>query len=142
MYVKEMEYTDFNGVTRKEKFYFNLNESELTEMELSETGGISNLMMKVIETRDTPGLIKIFKDLILKAYGERSADGKRFIKSPELSTAFSQTEAYNKLFMELSTDDKAAADFINGIIPKDLANKAASDPKLTASIQELKSQGV
>jgi len=142
MLCKEIEYVDYFDQPRKEKFYFNLNESELTEMELSETGGISNLMMKVIETRDTPGLIKIFKDLILKAYGERSADGKRFIKSPELSTAFSQTEAYNKLFMELSTDDKAAADFINGIIPKDLANKAASDPKLAASIQELKSQGV
>lgn len=142
MLCKEIEYVDYFDQPRKEKFYFNLNESELTEMELSETGGISNLMMKVIETRDTPGLIKIFKDLILKAYGERSADGKRFIKSPELSTAFSQTEAYNKLFMELSTDDKAAADFINGIIPKDLANKAASDPKLAASIQELKNQGV
>ena len=129
MLCKEIEYVDYFDQPRKEKFYFNLNESELTEMELSETGGISNLMMKVIETRD-------------KAYGERSADGKRFIKSPELSTAFSQTEAYNKLFMELSTDDKAAADFINGIIPKDLANKAASDPKLAASIQELKNQGV
>ena len=111
-------------------------------MELSEVGGISNLMMKVVETRDTPGLIKIFKELILKSYGERSADGKRFIKSPELSLAFSQTEAYNKLFMELSTDDKAAADFVNGIIPKDLAARAASDPSVKASVKALTNQGV
>lgn len=142
MLCKEIEYVDYFDQPRKEKFYFNLNESELTEMELSEVGGISNLMMKVVETRDTPGLIKIFKELILKSYGERSADGKRFIKSPELSLAFSQTEAYNKLFMELSTDDKAAADFVNGIIPKDLAARAASDPSVKASVKALTNQGV
>ena len=142
MLCKEIEHVDYFDQPRKEKFYFNLNESELTEMELSEVGGISNLMMKVVETRDTPGLIKIFKELILKSYGERSADGKRFIKSPELSLAFSQTEAYNKLFMELSTDDKAAADFVNGIIPKDLAARAASDPSVKASVKALTNQGV
>lgn len=138
MLCKEIEYVDYFDQPRKEKFYFNLNESEITEMEMSETGGISNLMQKIIETRDTPGLIRIFKQIILKSYGEKSADGRRFIKSAELSEAFSQTEAYNKLFMELSTSDKAAADFINGIIPKEIAEKAAKDPRLADSIQVLK----
>lgn len=137
MLCKEIEYIDYFGQSRKEKFYFNLNESELTEMELSEVGGIANLMMKVIETKDTPGLIKIFKELILKSYGEKSPDGRRFIKSDELSLEFSQTEAYNKLFMELATDDKAAADFVNGIIPADLAKKVSDDPEAKKLIQDI-----
>lgn len=134
MLCKEIEYTDYFDQVRKEKFYFNFNESELTEMQMSEIGGIDKLLLKIVETKDTPGLIKIFKEIILKSYGEKSADGRRFIKSPELSLAFSQTEAYNKLFMELSTNDKAAADFINGIIPKNLRDQMNQNPSLLESI--------
>lgn len=134
MLCKEIEYTDYFDQVRKEKFYFNFNESELTEMQMSEIGGIDKLLLKIVETKDTPGLIKIFKEIILKSYGEKSADGRRFIKSPELSLAFSQTEAYNKLFMELSTNDKAAADFINGIIPKNLRDQMNQNSSLLESI--------
>lgn len=75
------------------------------------------MINKIVAAQDAPSLIKVFKDLVLKAYGEKSADGKRFIKSDELATAFSQTEAYSQLFMKLATDDKAAARFVNGIMP-------------------------
>ena len=70
------------------------------------------------------GLIDLFKDLILRSYGEKSADGRRFIKSKELSTAFSQTEAYSELFMELVTDAEKAAEFVNGITPAIPTDKA------------------
>ena len=93
------------------------------EMEMSTTGGLTEMINKVVAAQDAPSIIKIFKDLVLKAYGEKSADGKRFIKSDELATAFSQTEAYSILFMELATDADAAAEFVKGIVPADAAEQ-------------------
>lgn len=112
-------YTDYNGNERKEDFYFNLSKAEIMEMEMSTTGGLAETIQKIVAAQDAPAIIKMFKDLVLKAYGEKSPDGKRFIKSEEISTAFSQTEAYSNLFMKLATDAEAAAKFVNGIIPAD-----------------------
>jgi hypothetical protein len=117
MLKKTITYTDYNGTERTEDFYFNLSKAELMEMEMSTEGGLTEMIQKIVATQNLPAIIKIFKELILKAYGEKSPDGKRFIKSDELSTAFSQTEAYSQLFMELATDADAAAKFINGITP-------------------------
>lgn len=124
MLKKSIKYTDYNGVERTEDFWFNLSKAEIMEMELSTTGGLAELIQKIVKEQDAPAIIKIFKDLVLKAYGEKSPDGKRFIKSDELSLAFSQTEAYSNLFMELATDADAAAEFVNGIIPADAAEAA------------------
>lgn len=117
MLTKTITYTDYNGLERTEKFYFNLTEAEVAEMELTTAGGLSDTITKIVEAKDVPTLIRIFKDLILKAYGEKSADGRRFIKNDELREAFSQTEAYSQLFMELAFDADKAAEFVNGIAP-------------------------
>jgi len=124
MLKKTIKYVDYNGVEREEDFYFDLSKAEITEMELSQDGGMSNLIQKIVNTKDMPSLIKIFKQLILKSYGEKSADGRRFIKSEQLSTEFTQTPAYSELFMELATDEKAAADFINAIVPQEVSEKS------------------
>lgn len=112
------KYTDFNGVEREEDFYFNFTQAEVAEMELGVTGGFSEMLKTIIATKDVPALSQTFKDLVLKAYGVKSSDGRRFIKTDELRAEFSQTQAYSDLYMELATDDKAAADFINAILPK------------------------
>ena len=117
MLKKSITYTDYNEVTHTETYYFNLSKAECMEMEMSTSGGLTEMINKIIETQDIPAIIKIFKDLILKAYGVKSPDGKRFIKSEELSTAFAQTEAYSVLFMELATNAEEAAAFVNGIMP-------------------------
>lgn len=117
MLKKSITYTDYNGTERTEDFYFNLSKAELMEMEMGTSGGLSEMIQKIVAAQDAPAIIKIFKDLVLKAYGEKSPDGKRFIKSEELATEFSQTEAYSQLFMELATDADAAANFVNGIVP-------------------------
>lgn len=118
MLKKTITYTDYNDVERTEDFYFNLSKAELMEMEMGTDGGLSEMINKIIATKDAPKVIQIFKKIVLMAYGEKSADGKRFIKSDEMREAFSQTEAYSNLFMELAMDENAAADFINGIVPK------------------------
>ena len=127
MLKKTITYNDYNGVERKEDFYFNLSKAEILQLELSIPGGFAGMIEKIIASKDIPSIIKIFKELIMKAYGEKSADGKRFVKSEDLSTAFSQTEAYSNLFMELATDDNSASAFINGLVPTDMK---LSDEKL------------
>lgn len=120
MLKKTVTYVDYNGVERTEDFYFNLSKAEVTEMELSVRGGLSAMLEELVKTGDNARIVEIFKDLVLRSYGEKSADGKRFIKSKELSEAFSQTEAYSEIFMELALDEKAAAAFVNGILPSHL----------------------
>jgi hypothetical protein len=126
MLKKTITYEDYNGTERTEDFYFNLTKAELMEMELGITGGMSEMVQRIVAAQDAPSLIKLFKDLVLKAYGQKSPDGKRFIKNDDLRDEFSQTEAYSQLFMELATDADAAAKFVNGIVPADMANAAAS----------------
>ena len=128
MLKKTITYTDYNGIERTEDFYFNLTKAEVMEMEMSTTGGLAEMINRIVAAQDAPAIIKIFKDLVLKAYGEKSLDGKRFVKvdpnGTPLSVAFSQTEAYSNLFMELATDADAAAKFVNGIVPADMAQQA------------------
>ena len=124
MLKKTITYDDFNGATRTEDFYFNLTEAELMEMELSTAGGLAEMIQKIVAAQDAPAIIKVFKDLVLRAYGEKSADGKRFIKNAEIRDSFEQTNAYSQLFMELATDSDAAAEFVNGIVPQKKDNKS------------------
>ena len=118
MLKKTITYTDYNGNSRTEDFYFNLNEAELAEMVVSVDGGLTAMIQRIVAAQDGKQIIATFKDIVLRAYGEKSPDGKRFIKNQELRDAFAQTEAYSDLFMELATDAEAAARFINGIVPQ------------------------
>lgn len=122
MLKKTITYVDYDGEERKEDFYFNLTKAELTEMNLSVNGGLLATIEKISQEKNMPRMITIFKDLILKSYGEKSLDGKRFIKNDQLTEEFTQTEAYSQLFMELATDADAAAAFIAGIVPKDISD--------------------
>ena len=132
MLKKPIKYTDYNGVERSEDFYFNLSKAELMEMEMGTTGGFTEMIKRIVAAQDQPTLMKIFKEFILKAYGEKSADGKRFMKKDEfgrpLSANFEQTEAYSVLYMELITNADAASEFINGVVPADIAKQAAEHP--------------
>lgn len=126
MIAKTITYTDYNGTERTETFLFNLNKAELMEMELSTSGGMAEMIQDIVKSKDSATIVKIFKNMILKSYGVKSEDGRRFIKSEELSNDFSMTEAYSKLFMELATDSDAAAAFVNGIIDDTPISKTAS----------------
>lgn len=125
MLAKKIKYTDYNGNEREETFYFNLKSSELMDLELSEQGGILQTLNKIVETKDGPKLLEYFKKIILGSYGEKSPDGRRFIKSPELSKAFEETEAYSELVMSFYRDPKTAADFVNAIMPATIQEKAS-----------------
>ena len=122
MLKKTITYKDYNGTERTEDFYFNLTKAEVMEMEMSTSGGLAEMIENIVKAQDSPSIIKIFKNLILKAYGEKSPDGRRFIKSKELSDEFSQTEAYSELYIKLASDTDAALEFIRGIMPGDISD--------------------
>lgn len=118
-------YTDYDGVERTEDFYFALSKAELAEMELSTDGGMQSMIERIINSKDNKKIVEIFKEILLKSYGEKSDDGKRFVKSPELSKAFSETPVYSDMFMELATDEAKASAFIDGILPSDMQAQLA-----------------
>ena len=120
MLKKTIKYTDYDGNEREEDFYFNLNKAEVTEMELSKQGGLSEYIKRIVAAQDAPSLVELFKELIRKSYGEKSLDGKRFVKSKELTEEFTQTEAYAELFVELASNAEEATKFVNGIMPKNM----------------------
>ena len=118
MLKKTITFTDYNGQERTEDFYFNLTKAECAEMELSQNGGVSKMLTKIVAEQDQKKLIEIWKGLIIQAYGEKSNDGRRFMKSKEISDSFTQTEAFSILFMELVSNTNAATALVNGIIPQ------------------------
>lgn len=129
MIKKTMTYRDFNDVERTEDFYFNLTKAEVMEMEMSTKGGLAEMIQRIIAAQDQPAIIKIFKDLIIRSYGVKSPDGKRFIKNDEVVDEFVQTTAFSDLFMELATNADAAAEFINGVVPADMAKQIEAQNK-------------
>lgn len=128
--IKEtITYTDYNGGTRTEDFYFNLTKAEIMRMEMSTQGGLAERINRIIAAQDTPSIIAVFEDLIQKSYGVKTPDGRGFLKRPEDLEAFIATEAYSELFMKLATDADAAAKFVNGIVPAAMAKEIAAAGK-------------
>lgn len=127
MYKETITYTDYNDEERTEDFYFNLTETEISMLQLGTEGGLREKLERIMKSNDKPEIIKFFKEMIDITYGEKTPDGRRFIKSPELSKAFSETEAYNIFFMKLATDSDTAINFLNGIIPKALRAEMPGD---------------
>lgn len=138
MLKKTITYIDYNGVERTEDFFFNLTKAELIEIEMGTTGGLVEMVNRIVAAQDAPAIIKVFKDLVLKAYGQKSPDGRAFIKTDELRKEFESTEAYSELFVELSTNAEAAADFVNGIMPSDSkVSGAEKNQAITNKVESL-----
>ena len=144
MLVERIDYVDYDGNKRSEDFYFNFTEAEIQEMNLKTPGGLKARLEKIVQEMDQEKLVEYFKSLILDTYGKKSEDGRRFIKSKELSEEFSQTGAYNKLFMKLTTNTNAAIEFVKGVIPNvpdptaEVKEPNLPDPATVAQDRELR----
>lgn len=123
MIKKTFTFTDYNGVERTETHYFHLTKAELAKMESGITGGLAEKITRIIEAKDIPSVIEVLEDLIQRSYGVKTPDGRGFVKRKEDLESFMSTEAYSMLFMELGTNAEAASEFINGVIPEDMAKK-------------------
>lgn len=136
MIKKTIKYLDWNGVEREEDFYFNLTKTELAHMQFEEGGDYATRVRNIIRAKDTAAIMKIFESIVLTAYGEKSDDGRRFIKSPEIAKAFTETAAYDQLYFELLSNPDEFADFVNRLIPSDLASKM-EEMKASGKLPEL-----
>lgn len=151
MVQKRITYTDYAGVERTETFYFNISKSELIRMESTTEGGYAQKLQRIIDAKDGSTIMELFEDIVLLSYGERTDDGRGFIKvrnGMKLAEEFAQTAAYDELYYELCTDAEAASAFVTGIIPKNLveeANKIAAtgqvDNVLTIDANKIASTG-
>lgn len=135
MLKKKIKYTDFNGVEREETFYFNLSKAELVELYAEENGGFDEYIKSIVESGNNKEILATFKKIIRMAYGEKSLDGKYLKKSEELSDNFCSTNAYSELVMEMMTDEKAASNFINSVIPSDLKNEINNNSFIPESVK-------
>lgn len=136
MLKKTITFKDLDGNDVTEDFYFNLNKAEIAEMELSYDGGLSDYLQKIIQKEDGYAIITSFKDIITKAVGKRSDDGRRFIKSQDIINEFVQTEAYSSMFMDIVTNATSAVDFIKGIVPADMAAKVDATVELPSGEED------
>lgn len=125
MLKKSITYEDFDGNEVTEDYYFHLSKAELIEMEMSHKGGFEKYLTGIVKAEDGAKIIAEYKKLVLMTYGQKSEDGKRFVKTQELRDDFEATEAYSQLFMELCTNAELAAEFVNGVIPRGLAENIA-----------------
>lgn len=125
MIKKTVTYKDLNGKERTETFYFHYFESEIMDMEMSEEGGLAERIQRIIDAKDQASLLKVIKKFVIDAYGIKSDDGRRFNKSQEVKDAFVECPAYSKIYMELLTNDELAAEFVNKVVPEDMAAQLA-----------------
>ena len=122
MLKKTITYTDYNGTERTEDFYFNLSKAEITEMELSMEGGMRAYIQKIIAAKSQLALVTLFKEIVMKAYGKKSTDGRLFMKNDAIRAEFEAHPAYSMIYMDLVTDEAKASAFVNGIMPADAQN--------------------
>lgn len=120
MFKHTIKFTDYDDVEREEDYYFNLSKAELMRMEMSQYGGMEALLQKIVKEQDTKRVYNMFEEIVQKAYGVKSDDGKQFIKNEEILNRFVQSEAYSELIMQMLNDPDFANKFIRGCFPKDI----------------------
>lgn len=129
MLKKTITYTDYDGMERTEDFWFNLSKTELTKLDAELPGGVLGVLRKIIDKKDRKALVDFIETLILRSYGEKTLDGKRFVKTPEMAEEFMQTPAYDELFMSILSDTDSQTNFINGVIPQSMAKEIEQTDK-------------
>ena len=129
MLTKTITYTDYDGMERTEDFWFNLSKTELTKLDAELPGGVLGVLRKIIDKKDRKALVDFIETLILRSYGEKTLDGKRFVKTPEMAEEFMQTPAYDELFMSILSDTDSQTSFINGVIPQSMAKEIEQTDK-------------
>lgn len=129
MLKKTITYTDYDGMERTEDFWFNLSKTELTKLDAELPGGVLGVLRKIIDKKDRKALVDFIETLILRSYGEKTLDGKRFVKTPEMAEEFMQTPAYDELFMNILSDTDSQTNFINGVIPQSMAKEIEQTDK-------------
>ena len=116
MIKKTISYVDFNGTQRNDDYYFHLSVPEATRFaaKFGEQGWEAGIK-SIVDSGDLTEVLDLFEDIILTSYGQKSPDGRTFIKNKEMRENFSNSEAYAQLFEELVMSPDAMTQFAKGI---------------------------
>ena len=137
MFSRTFEYKGYDGKDKKDTYYFDLNEAELYELNLSSIYGFTGQMERLLKEENTGAIVEMFKSIILGSVGEISPDGRRFIKNDQIREDFHQSKAYSILFVELVRSGEKLSEFLKGAIPEELrarmeeAEAAEKDQEVT-----------
>lgn len=125
MFKDTITYVDYDGVERTETFYFNFSKSELAKFQASIPGGLDNRLSEISAAKDMPAMMRFFNEIIMKSYGEKSHDGRRFMKgdNDELAKAFAETPAYDIFFQKIFMSDGYMVSFLTEIMPPEFREK-------------------
>lgn len=132
MIIETVTYENYYGEKKTKDLYFHLTKPELVDLQVSETEGLDKYIKRISASESQKEIVEVFKKIVKMAYGVVSPDGDRFMKNQEVKDAFLESPAYEAVYMRLATDEKEAAKFINGIMPKDLDKPAISAIDATA----------
>lgn len=133
MIKRSYKFVDYNDNEREETYYFDLRDDEIVKLELGTKGGLSEKIKRLTAAQDIPEIIKVFEDVVKMSYGEKSADGREFIKDPVLTKSFMQTRGYSMLFMDFITKENFASDFFNELVPNSAVIQPVEDEKTIAN---------
>ncbi len=117
MITKKIKYVDFNGTEREEEFLFNINKTEMYKFAKSVPGGMQKFLTDMVVAKDVFGMADMFQEIVLLAYGIKSDDGKRFMKSEEISRSFAESNAFEAFMDEILSNDNMAEQFIKDLLP-------------------------
>ncbi len=124
-----VQFENFDGETVSEDLYFHLNIKELQDMEKWDVP-LTQRIAKLTKTEDGKEAFDLMRDIVEAAYGERSEDGKRFVKNPEVLKNFTEGLAYDEVILKFIDGTTDLSKFIEGLLPKkvfELAKKNTKD---------------
>lgn len=123
MLKKRITYTNFEDEEVTETFYFNLTKADLMEMEVSKRGGLNGYIERIQETNDAGLVFEELKSLMSRSVGRLAPDGRGFSRSQQIRDEFMNSEAFSNFILEMLTDPQLAAEFIQGLIPKNIESE-------------------
>lgn len=119
MIKQSISYVDYNGENQTEDFYFNLSKAEILEMMVADENIVESLQ-NLAKNGTATQAMNWFKDLIQKSVGEKSEDGKRFVKSPEITKNFMESPAFSEFLFDIIQNPAKSEPFVQGLLPNDV----------------------
>lgn len=123
MIKKTVTFTNYNDQEVTKSYYFNIDKLEAAELEL-EYGDLIETVEELLESSDGKKVYGIFKEIILNAVGQKSADGNSFIKNQQIRDEFAGSPALGEIIMDMFKNPEAAGPFLEGMLPASMLAEA------------------
>lgn len=135
MFKHSVEYVDFNGSDRKEDLYFHLSLPEVTRLEAEIGMGLEDYIKGLTTNQELNTLLAFLERMLLSSYGQKTSDGKSFIKSQVIREAFEYSQAYAEIFEQVLSNPDLARKFGENVADNGKSKKNQVTPKVVSNEQ-------